>query len=390
MIIVASIYHHPEFYPPTLNAILNLATIAEKVIVLTRNQMEDDFPYPPNVIIMKTGKQVDVKTSEKKSVAWKLRSFIQFVWANYKIIKKYKPDWVINYDNIPLFATYLVYKTGSKHFRWWYHNHDISELNRQSTLSIGWMATRNEHRAFRYLDIFSLPAEERKIHFPAIQKDSAFFFLPNYPSTIFFKDYYKRKKLEEEVRLIFQGSISGGHGLEEIIKYILPGSISGKKFRLILKGRIPAAYQNELVLLAAASGVKDRLDFFPVTAYKEVPRLASTCNIGIGIHRGTDVMNATLGTSSNKIYEYAGLGLPVLLFNNPHFKKHLEKYSWALFTDCTDESLYQCLDYIIKNYEHLSESAIRDFGKGLNFEYYFKGAMDHIQKSKKKELEKYE
>ncbi len=382
MVILVSIYHHPEFYPPTLNAILNLATIADRVIVLTRNQMKDDFPYPSNVTIVRTGKLVDVKTSEQKPILWKLRSFSQFLWATQKIINRQKPTWVINYDNISLFATHLVRKVSSYRFKWWYHNHDVTEINKQAKYSIGWMATRNEQKSFKHLNIFSLPAEERKIHFPLLKKDCQFFFLPNYPSTIFFKQFYKPRSVEQEIKLIFQGAISTKHGLEEIIKYVLPKIISGKKFRLVLKGRISSAYQSILTSMASEAGVRDKLDFYPVTPYKEVPKLASTCHIGIGIHMGKDVMNSTLGTSSNKIYEYAGLGLPVLLFDNPHFRKHLEQYSWAVFTDCSKVSLHQCLEKIVMNYPVLSGNAVNDFDKELNFEHYFNTALNFIKSTK--------
>ncbi len=380
MVILVSIYHHPEFYPPTLNAIINLATIAEKVIVLTRNQMDDDFPYPSNVIILKTGSRVDIKMSEVKSIPWKLFSFLQFVWATKKIIKQHKPALVINYDNIPLLATYMARKIGTRKFRWWYHNHDIAELNKQSKFSIGWMATRSEKKFFHHLDIFSLPAEERKKHFPSLRQECAYFFIPNYPSNLFFKQFYKKRTVGQEVKLVFQGSISTGHGLEEIIKSILPISIMSKNFKLVLKGRIKPDYKLDLMTIARQFGVADKLEFFPVTPYKEVPRLASTCHIGIGIHTGTDVMNITLGTSSNKIYEYAGLGLPVLLYDNPHFRQHLGQYSWAVFTDCSLASLKLSLEHIIANYPLLSGNAVNDFEKNLNFEYYFNRVLDFVKK----------
>lgn len=355
--------------------------MAEKVIVLTRNQMEDDFPYPSNVIIFKTGNQVDVKISERKSIPWKLLSFMQFVWATKNLIRQHKPAWVINYDNIPLFATHLARKIGSRKFRWWYHNHDISELKKQSIFSIGWMATRNEKKSFRHLDIFSLPADERKIHFPELRRGCVYFFIPNYPSGLFFKQFYQPRKPEQEMKLIFQGSISTGHGLEEIIKSILPISIMDKNFKLVLKGRVAPDYKLDLISLAGQFGVADKLEFFPVTPYKEVPRLASTCHIGIGIHTGTDIMNTTLGTSSNKIYEYAGLGLPVLLYDNMHFRQHLGQYTWAIFTDCSLASLKQSLEHIIVNYPLLSGNAVNDFENNLNFEYYFNGVLDFVKKS---------
>ena len=45
-IVLVSIYIDPEFYPPTKNAIIELAKVSQKVIVLTRNlylQEKNDY-----------------------------------------------------------------------------------------------------------------------------------------------------------------------------------------------------------------------------------------------------------------------------------------------------------------------------------------------------------
>jgi len=90
-------------------------------------------------------------------------------------------------------------------------------------------------------------------------------------------------------------------------------------------------------------------------------------------------MNKTLGTSSNKIYEYAASGLPVLLFDNAHFRNHLGQYKWAFFTDCTYESLIVNLEEIILNYPTLSNQARLDFEDKLNFENFIHPVIVYLQ-----------
>ena len=67
-------------------------------------------------------------------------------------------------------------------------------------------------------------------------------------------------------------------------------------------------YRRELEQLAAGNGVENRLVFAGFGPYREVPELASSCAVGLGIFTGQDMMNRTLGTASNKIYEYAAVG----------------------------------------------------------------------------------
>ena len=80
-----------------------------------------------------------------------------------------------------------------------------------------------------------------------------------------------------------------------------------------------------------------------------------TYHIGIGIHRKEDIMNKTLGTSSNKIYEYAAAGLPVLLYDNQQFRNYLGKYKWAFFTDCSKASLISALETMERNIQELGK-----------------------------------
>ena len=117
--------------------------------------------------------------------------------------------------------------------------------------------------------------------------------------------------------------------------------------------------------------IENRVCFYGVTAYQEVPKLVSTCHIGIGIHTGSDIMNATLGTSSNKIYEYAALGLPVLLFENDHFRNILADNIWSEFTDLSKSSLIQAITNVVTNYSLMNQSANETFKKQFNYESNF-------------------
>jgi hypothetical protein len=144
-------------------------------------------------------------------------------------------------------------------------------------------------------------------------------------------------------------------------------------------------YKNKLTEISIRQGVGDKVIFIGPTSYSKVMENARTCHIGVGIHRKQDVMNKTLGTSSNKIYEYAASGLPVLLYDNDHFRHHLGKYKWAFFTDCTKHSLVEAIKNIILDYAYLSGQARQDFLEQLNFEKYFDPLINYLQNSEIKD-----
>ena len=370
--LVAAHYSHIGFYPPSINAVQILSGRYDDILVLNSNVFRSEFVFKKNVIIKVVGKYTAIRDFENRSILLKVFHFVKYVLflkANLK-----NADVFIAYDAIPLLAFRIIrfFEPFKKAPLLWYHNHDVYEPGVNRILSIAWLAEHNEPRMFPRIDFFSLPSEDRRKFFPIHLLKGTYFFLPNYPSKEFYQKFViQNKKLDNDIKLIYQGSIGPGHGLESIIS-ILPNKILGKILTLHLKGFISDAYKIELKRIANLYFVDSHLFFYPVTAYQDVPKLASTCHIGIGIHTGNDRMNGSLGTSSNKIYEYAALGLPVLLYRNKHFVKTLSMYPWAKFTDLSELDLMHCIKDIANNYEFLSQSSIDSFNNDLNFEIYFK------------------
>jgi hypothetical protein len=90
------------------------------------------------------------------------------------------------------------------------------------------------------------------------------------------------------------------------------------------------------------------------------------------------MMNRALGTASNKIYEYAAVGLPVILFDTPHFRRHLGSREWAFFTDLSEASPLAVLGQIVERYEAASATAIRDFEQEFNYERVFVPVLERV------------
>jgi hypothetical protein len=86
-------------------------------------------------------------------------------------------------------------------------------------------------------------------------------------------------------------------------------------------------------------------------------------------------MNTTVGTASNKIYEYAALGLPVVLYDTPHFRHHLGERRWAFFTTLSETSLLHTLQVVTECYDDAARAATEDFHRELNFERVFTPAL---------------
>ena len=375
--IVIAIYVDPDFYPPTISAILNFAERSEEVIVICRNNIADNYNYPQNVYLKKIGPLCTVREMEQQSARAKAYYFLKFAFCLFRYSIVSKCQLVVLYDHIALFAFFRL-KSFLRRKKIWYHNHDmpIKELIRSR--SLGGFAASYEKKGMKFIDFFSLPSKERLEFYPGI--NLPVFIIPNYPSLKVYKDYSIERKAGNSTRIIYQGFIGKGHSLEHIIEAIGKRT-KDLKIELILKGSVTTEYKMHLNQLAGDYGVRESIVWIPVGPYKELPSLTESCHIGIGMNWNTDIVNKNQGTASNKIYEYAASGAPVILADTPQFRQYLRKYSWAFFSDGSADSLTAIIKDICDRKIELGADARNSFKKELNFEKVFVPVMGKVMAS---------
>lgn len=376
--IVIVLYSHPEHFPPTLSAISSLSKIVEKITVLYRPSDPLEWPFPKNVELIPIGRTVPVAEQHFLSAKEKLGLFFKFFNVLRKLCNREKPEVVLLYDPIPV----AIYSFARRFINYkplvWYHNHDVMDAPDMKMFSTTWLAVREEPLMFPHLDIFSLPSEDRKQFFPMDKLKGQYFFLPNHPSKYFYTGEKSADRDDTVIRLIFQGQNARNRGFEEVIS-MLPLQVSGREVHLVLKGRITKEYKNELMNLAASKGAADKLIFLGFSSYKELPKATASSHIGLALFTENTIMTSTIGTASNKIYEYAAAGLPILYFDTDYFRGQLGKYKWAFGTDLQKESFAKCLEHIVLNYEEVSKQARNDFEAGMNYETAFEPIKNYLK-----------
>ena len=78
MKILATTYSHPDFLPPTQNAIREMSKSFEEVIVISRNISDAELDFGNNVIQKKSGGYQDIRSSEQAPLHKKVWSFFQY------------------------------------------------------------------------------------------------------------------------------------------------------------------------------------------------------------------------------------------------------------------------------------------------------------------------
>ncbi len=376
--LLAVIYSHAEGYPPTLNALTQLSGMFDEVSVLYRPVLPVEWEYADNVRLCPSGEEMNVRVQEQLPIHKKMLLFANFVRDFRQLLKEEQPDVVLLYDALAVLAFSFVRSVIPSGTLVWYHNHDVLEAA-QKKYSLNWFAYRTEKKMFPHFDMFSLPSQERRQYFPMESLKGQYFFLPNQPAVSLYSRFQGVEKTDRQFRVIFQGHVAEGHGIEEILS-LMPCEIQGRPLHLVLKGWIRDEFKGQLIKIIEEKGLEDKVEFAGYTAYQALPKLTASCHVGIAIHTKADIMNKTLGTASNKIYEYAAVGLPVLYFDNPHFREHLGKYEWAIPTDVSPASLKACFENIAANFDQLSAAAMQDFRKDLNFEHHFRQVGDFFEK----------
>lgn len=368
---VICFYSHPEYYPPTLNALSYLAADYDNIYVVHRNYPSSGWKFPPNVHLIANGPVQPIKEVENAGTLTKIRLFLRFARLLRKHIRKANPDTILLYDSIAVLAYRLSAPFVRKPRVLWYHNHDVTDLSAVKKHSIGGWSVNAEKWIFPLLNIFTLPADSRKKYFPMDRLKGQYFLLPNFPSQRLYGKYLQTdKKIEKTINLVFQGYLGPQHGLEEIITYLLPQK-QEYIYRLHLKGFISPSFRSELEELSRKYNVEEQVTFYGFIPYADIPASNAENHIGIAIYKKKDIMNTTMSTASNKIYEYAASGMPALLYDNEHFRQHVGKFRWALFTDCSASSLVECMKDIVANYALYNSLAKKDFLESLNYEKNF-------------------
>lgn len=375
--LVSAIYYHPEAYPPTLNAIGQLSTVFDQIEIVHRPHLQGSWTYPGNVVTIPSGRLMSSQQQQdsgKGRKAWMFLRFVKDFWAS---CKRLQPSVILVYDTHALFAYSLVRKWLKPHILW-YHSHDISEIHRESKYSIGWFACKAEKKIFADIDVFTLPTEERFKYFAMEAFNGKAFVIPNYPSRSFYGNFASQEKDSSSLKVIFQGRVGEDHGIEAMIP-LLGSRMNGRIFRLVLKGHCSDSYKEKIMMMAGEKG-RPFLEFIGYTAYREVPVAASRCHFGNAIFAKEDVMNSTLGTASNKIYEYAALGLPVLYLAGSAVGNVVGKYKWAIPVTLNIEDIRESISSALDSYDELSGLATADFEHSLNFETVFRPALEYINK----------
>ena len=182
----------------------------------------------------------------------------------------------------------------------------------------------NEERAEimrKHYRLASTPVAIHNITSPPMKSPDPETALDNFPML--------RRSSSKVVRLVFQGFLSADRGVVASVKALaqLP-----TEFELVLVGGGPPMDIAAIYDAVAEHGLGDRVLFLGRVPRERLHDILATCDIGI-VYYHTRKLNH-LYCASNKTYEYAQAGLPMVLTCQPPLRQLSEVYGVGELIGC--------------------------------------------------------
>lgn len=375
------IYANPDYFPPTINAAHLLSEYFD-VILIARNQDPPHWKYPSNVKVHRLGPYTSERKGEQASAVSKLWEYINFVAQARRLLKDVSLIYAYNANGYT--SAYLCRLFEPQPIPLIYHNHDLNnQLIPLSSLS-GWIQ-RGEQKWVHKANIVVFPSQARASLFKKITNfNGQLMIVPNFPRKIFFKEHQDLKNLILErfkkPQILLQGAISIQNSLLELIDSL---TLLDNYIELKLIGPINEEEQDLMRDFAVQKNVADHVKYFKPVPYNELPSHTWMASIGVCLYKKIDINHQTMGTASNKIYEYAACGLPVIVSDQPNYREHLAGEIWVRFADPDNpKSIASAVQDILSDfgkYETMCLAARRAFEEKYNYESAFYPLLSNIK-----------
>ena len=401
--LLAAIYHNPDYYPPTVNAITQLS--AEFRVTLVCRAIERPFRrWPAGVTIERCGASgpdasitIDANSIEANSIdansieakisqgaIAKLAEYRGFRAALKRTVARERPRVIYAWDP-HAFAAAIAAGAPRAGIPIVYHLHELPEASRAALVSLqGWI-NRYALRATRLAATVIFPEKNRAARYLARAGDArAALIVPNCPARDFvpalppWDDLIARRWRGRE--LLYMGTLGAANGNLEAVRAL---GLLDPMIRLTMIGPAGASLGAAIAQLARAVGVAGRVALPGWIPHGELPARAIRAAAGLSLHKAVNRNLEFAASATNKIFEYAACGLPVIVPDRASYRELLEAEGWALFADPDDPAaIARTVDELFADrdrYAARCRAARRSFERRYHYELAFAPALARLR-----------
>jgi glycosyltransferase involved in cell wall biosynthesis len=375
------VYSNPDYYPPTVNAV-HLLSEHFDVVLIGRNQEPSHWEYPSNVTVHRLGQYSSMQERAQASARSKLWEYINFVAQARRLLKEV--SLIYAYDSFAYTAACLYQIALSESVPLIYQSHEISEYLSPLTSLSGWIQ-RAERAWIHKAAVVVLPDKDRAAFFHKASKlKEQPVVVPNFPRKNFFSLSSNWESLIPKrfanSQVLLQGAISPENSMLDLIKSI---TLVSNSIKLKFIGAIRESHQNLMKKSVEEHNIIDRFNYFTPVPYAELPLHTLSASVGICLYKKISLNQQANVTASNKIYEYAACGLPVIVSDFPNYREYLSGEPWVRFADPDDpQSIASAIQDILSDFETYKKmclAARKAFENKFNYESAFFPILSNIK-----------
>lgn len=160
-----------------------------------------------------------------------------------------------------------------------------------------------------------------------------------------------KEKAKDKFEVVYQGLMVLGRGYEE---FVMAAKYIDDNIRFILRGY--GGIENKLKNMIKENNLEGKVRFDEPVEVAQLVSAASSSHVGIVLTRPIN-LNFELSIS-NKVFEYAAAGLPVILSDVPEHRYLNKKYNFGIvINEVTPENIAKAVSELYENKEKYKELA---------------------------------
>ena len=379
--LLITIYANPDYYPPTVYAVRILSRYFA-IHILCRNMDKPIEEWPPEVTIERIGEYASAAEKEAAGAGAKLIEYATFAARTRALITQMQPAVVYSYDPHAFVASMLG-RIGRRSIPLIFHLHELPETRSLSRGSLEGWVVRAALRGTKSASAVVYPENFRARHWLMAANDSrAPIIVPNCPDQNYFpapRDWRETIAARFCAReVVYVGHVSADNGHLEGLRAL--ALTDGIRMRVI--GSYRPEFGTIFNALARQLGVAERVSLDGWLPRDDLKARASAAAAGLSLHKPVSKGLEYLGSASNKLFEYAAMGLPVVVPNRESYRAFLNDAEWVTYADIEEpESIARAIDSIFadrERYAAMSRAARRAFEEQYNYEWVFAPALERI------------
>jgi len=374
-------YGNPAFHPPTINAV-RLMGDHFRVFVVHRNDDGPPAQWPPDVEVRPIGPSGAQGIKSARGPAAKLAEFTGFIRELRRTLAEARPQFVYAYDPVG-FSAAMRARGGAVSPPVIFHCHDLPALDRPRFTSLQFWISRYALRRTRDAALVVFPSEYRAQAWLERARDRRpALIVPNGAARDFSSPCEDLRSLAgirfQDRRALYLGSMSPENGQAGAIAALamLP------RTSLDIVGFGLAAYREELRTIARTAGVEMRVNVEGWVSDAERMRRLRLAALGLLLYRAASLNWEHSGSSANKLFEYAAMGLPVVVPDRKSFREFFAADSWVAYANPEDPaSIARAIEFILADrarYVAMSLAARKAHEEKYNYETVFQPVLARL------------